>query len=254
MVMVHYARPRLYPKIKRAMDILVSLALLVFLSPLLLFIALCIRLDSAGPVLFTQSRAGLNRRRRNRRAAHPVASLPFTERRSTQDRRKNDYGARIFTMYKFRTMYHNCDSELHKRYIARYVRGGAAVKEPGEIPQGSHFKLTEDPRITRLGRILRRTSLDELPQLINVLKGDMSLVGPRPYPLYEIQLYEEWHKKRLWAIPGITGLWQVKGRSRVSFEQAIEMDIHYVEHCGLLLDLKILLLTPWAVFSGRGAL
>ena len=143
----------------------------------------------------------------------------------------------------------NCDDTLHRAHVAKLIHENTTVS--GGQPS---LKLAGDPRITGLGRLLRRTSLDELPQLFNVLKGDMSLVGPRPALPYEVALYKEWHRQRLLCVPGITGWWQVKGRCRVSFDEMVEMDIWYIEHRSLALDLKILfLLTPWAVISGKGA-
>ncbi len=155
-------------------------------------------------------------------------------------------------MYKFRTMLHNCDPEAHCRYMQRYMRDQVSEGD-GLGTKSGVFKLGDDRRVTRMGRILRRTSLDELPQILNVLKGEMSLVGPRPAILYEVQAYQEWQRRRLIPIPGMTGWWQVQGRSRVTFHEAVQMDIYYAEHRCLSLDLKILLLTPRAVISGKGA-
>lgn len=146
-------------------------------------------------------------------------------------------------------MFCDADQALHQAHIHAYARGQIDATDPATTT----FKLTNDPRITRVGRILRRSSLDELPQLANVLKGEMSLVGPRPIPLYEFEDYQERHKQRFAALPGITGLWQVKGRCQVSFEEQIQMDIEYVRNQSLWLDFKILLLTIPAVLSGRGA-
>jgi lipopolysaccharide/colanic/teichoic acid biosynthesis glycosyltransferase len=143
----------------------------------------------------------------------------------------------------------DADPAVHEAYIRDFVAG--RVQASPET--GGKFKLTNDPRVTRVGRILRKFSLDELPQLLNVLKGDMSLVGPRPVPPYEAAQYGNGHRRRLAAIPGITGLWQVKGRCLVSFEEMIHMDLEYVRNASLLLDLKILLLTIPAVLSTRGA-
>jgi lipopolysaccharide/colanic/teichoic acid biosynthesis glycosyltransferase len=156
-------------------------------------------------------------------------------------------------MYKFRTMFQNVEHNIHYQYVQKLIRG--------EIPQTHNanevnppiYKLEQDPRITRIGRFLRRFSLDELPQLINVLKGDMSLVGPRPPILYEVEAYQEWHKTRLAPKPGMTGWWQVAGRSRVTFDEMVHMDVYYAENCSLLFDLKILLVTPWVVVTCKGA-
>jgi lipopolysaccharide/colanic/teichoic acid biosynthesis glycosyltransferase len=163
------------------------------------------------------------------------------------NRRRIAYQPCQFYVYKFRSMRVQADHGLHERFVREFV---AARGEQASI---GTFKISGDSRLTRVGRVLRKTSLDELPQLLNVLKGDMSLVGPRPVPPYEVALYEEAHYQRLATLPGITGMWQVRGRSRVPFEQMIRMDIEYVQKASLWLDLKILLLTIPAVISGRGA-
>jgi lipopolysaccharide/colanic/teichoic acid biosynthesis glycosyltransferase len=152
-------------------------------------------------------------------------------------------------MHKFRSMVQDADSAMHEAYIRDFVEGRVQPNEE----QGGKFKLTNDPRVTRVGRVLRRASLDELPQLFNVLKGEMSLVGPRPVPPYEVACYRPGDHKRLAALPGITGLWQVNGRCQVSFEEMIQMDLEYIRNASLWLDLEILLLTIPAVICGRGA-
>ena len=194
-----------------------AIGLLLF-SPLFLIIALAIKATSPGPVFFRQERVGLN--------------------------------GKTFLFYKFRSMTKNNDPLKHKEYISRFInQQNTAAVEPGI------FKLTNDSRITPVGRFIRRTSLDELPQLINVLKGDMSLVGPRPPISYECDLYDIWHRRRLLAAkPGITGLWQVMGRSRTTFDEMVRLDLKYLREWSLWLDLKIILMTPKAVISGRGAL
>lgn len=208
--------------LKRIVDLSFSVIALVITAPFLLAIALCIKLDSVGPVLFKQTRVGK--------------------------------GGREFTCYKFRTMAHNADPEIHRRYVQSLIRNqpqdGKLVGRKSE----QVFKLQKDPRITRVGGFLRRTSLDELPQFFNVVKGEMSVVGPRPPLPYEVQEYQDWHLSRLAVLPGITGLWQVRGRSRVSFDEMVRMDIEYIARQSLWLDLKILLLTIPAVFAGRGAM
>jgi lipopolysaccharide/colanic/teichoic acid biosynthesis glycosyltransferase len=156
---------------------------------------------------------------------------------------------RLFKMHKFRSMVRDADQTLHQNFIHAYTSGGIVTTAANQ----SMYKLVNDPRITRVGAILRRTSLDELPQLVNILKGEMSLVGPRPVPVYEFNDYQDWHKERLAALPGITGLWQVEGRCENSFDEQIRLDIQYVRNQSLLLDFKILLLTFPAVLSGRGA-
>ena len=212
---------RPYLLAKRLVDVVIASTALVLLSPLLLLIALLIKLHSEGPALFVQERVGWDERKRTRR---------------------------IFRMYKFRSMRANSDPGPHREHVARLIRDNSTP-----APDCGSLKMANDRRITGLGRILRKTSLDELPQLINVIKGDMSLVGPRPALPYEVELYQEWHRRRLEALPGLTGWWQVKGRCRVAFDEAVRMDIYYVDHRSLALDLKILFLTPWTVISGRGA-
>jgi lipopolysaccharide/colanic/teichoic acid biosynthesis glycosyltransferase len=217
-----------YSVLKRCMDVFLATALLVLLLPLLLFIALLIKLDSPGPVIFTQERVGAKRQRLGRQRVWVI---------------------RNFTFYKFRSMVQNADSSLHEAYIKDFVEGRAQPSPEN----GGKYKLTNDPRVTRVGCFLRQFSLDELPQLLNVLKGDMSLVGPRPVPTYEVAGYSARHHNRFAALPGITGLWQVKGRCRVSFEEMIRMDLEYIRKASLWFDLKILFLTIPAVLSRRGA-
>lgn len=217
----------LYFICKRAWDVLIAALLIPVLLPLMLLTAVLIKLDSQGPVLFVQERIGVKRRIRS---GHVIWEL-YT-----------------FSFYKFRSMVSDADPMPHQMYFTKFrlgtVTGG----------QSRLFKLTkEDSRLTRLGAVLRRTSLDELPQLLNVLKGEMSLVGPRPALLYEAALYDEAHFERFRAMPGITGWWQATARSRVGFEEMIQMDIDYARRSGFWFDLKILLLTIPAVLSCRGA-
>jgi lipopolysaccharide/colanic/teichoic acid biosynthesis glycosyltransferase len=213
---------------RRAVGILLAALLLILLAPFLLGIVVLIRLDTPGPAIYVQERVG-SRRRRTKTG-------------------KIIWELRIFRFYKFRSMTQNADPAVHKEFINRFCRDEIRHQQTG-----LHFKLTNDPRVTRLGRLLRKTSIDELPQLINVLKGDMTLVGPRPLPLYEVAHYREADYRRFAALPGITGLWQVRGRGRVPFGQMIEMDVEYTRRCSLWLDLGILLSTVPAVFSGYGA-
>lgn len=213
---------------KRALDLMLAGALLVVLAPLMLLIAVVIKLDSPGPVLFIQERTGSRRRSTPAGPAWEIIT---------------------FRLYKFRSMVANADPALHQAHIAEFVAGRLEASADPLAP----YKLTGDPRITRVGRILRRTSLDELPQLFNVLKGEMSLVGPRPVPTYEAAGYQEPHYQRFAARPGITGLWQVSGRCQLSFKDMIELDCAYVRQQSLLLDAKILLMTIPAIASGRGA-
>jgi len=156
-----------------------------------------------------------------------------------------------FTMLKFRTMYLNADHGLHHEFVSRFIKANGTIHGPGH---NEFFKLTNDPRVTPVGRILRKTSLDELPQLWNVLRGAMSLVGPRPPVPYEFEQYKPWHRRRvLEAKPGITGLWQVAGRSRTTFDEMVRLDLRYARTRSLWTDIKILLATPAAVISGKGA-
>jgi lipopolysaccharide/colanic/teichoic acid biosynthesis glycosyltransferase len=207
--------------LKRGMDILGSLLLLALLSPIFLVIAVVIKLTSRGPILFRQQRIG----------EHGTA----------------------FTFLKFRSMYVNNDASQHKEYVRKLI-GGQAAKQPAAGTSEGIFKLTNDPRITPVGNFLRRSSLDELPQFLNVLRGDMSLVGPRPPVPYEVEAYATWHRRRLLeAKPGITGLWQIQGRSRVGFDDMVRLDLRYARNCSPWLDLKILVQTPRAVIAGDGA-
>ena len=234
----HPSNPTFYPDLekrdktnrlsratKRLIDVLGSLSLLLLLSPIVALIAAAIKLTSRGPVHFRQKRVG-------------------------------EHGT-PFTLLKFRTMYVNNDASKHKEYVRQWM-AGQAVKHPtngdGNGNGEGIFKLTNDPRITHVGSFLRRTSLDELPQLFNVLRGEMSLVGPRPPLPYEVEEYATWHRRRLLeAKPGITGLWQIYGRSRIGFDDMVRLDLRYARNCSPWLDLKILLQTPRAVLGGDGA-
>ena len=201
---------------KRWMDILGSAAALVLLAPVFLIVAALVKLSSKGPVLFRQERLG-------------------------------QFG-KPFTFLKFRSMYANNDRKIHQEFMKRVIKG----HHDGRADGGSKsvYKMTSDPRITRIGWILRRTSLDELPQFINVLRGDMSLVGPRPPIAYECQEYDIWHRRRVLEVqPGITGLWQIRGRSRIRFDDMVRLDLQYVRTWSLWLDLQILAQTPRALFS-----
>jgi len=223
---------RLYLAFKRAADVLVAGALLVLLSPLLLAIAILIVLDTPGPAIFKQERVSLRRHRDDHRTTWKVGT---------------------FTFHKFRTMHKDADSRIHRAFAQAFIRndsGGMATLQGGE---SQVCKLVNDPRVTGFGKWLRKSSLDELPQLWNVLKGDMSLVGPRPPLPYELDSYEPWHYQRLEATPGMTGLWQVTARSAASFDEMVALDLQYIERQSFWLDLKILLETPFAVFRGKGA-
>jgi exopolysaccharide biosynthesis polyprenyl glycosylphosphotransferase len=205
---------------KRWMDVTASALMLIILAPLFGLISILIKVLSPGPILFRQTRAGK--------------------------------GGEGFELYKFRTMLHNSDESVHRQYAENLI-SGKDMKLKDKYSDQKVFKLTDDPRITSVGKILRRTSLDELPQLINVLKGEMSLVGPRPPIAYELNHYREWHKKRLEAKPGLTGLWQVSGRSSVPFDEMVLLDLYYIDHWSLLTDLEIMLRTIPVVLLGKGA-
>ncbi len=202
--------------VKRVFDVVLSIGFLITIAPLFLFIALAVKFTSKGPIFFRQNRVG-------------------------------QFG-KTFTFLKFRSMYVNNDSAVHREYVTKLIAESAAAGGKGV------FKLTNDKRITRIGTFLRKTSLDELPQFINVLKGEMSLVGPRPPIPYELAAYQTWHRRRVLEVkPGITGLWQVTGRSTVCFDEMVRLDLRYATTWSPILDLKILLLTPMAVIKGSGA-
>jgi lipopolysaccharide/colanic/teichoic acid biosynthesis glycosyltransferase len=213
---------RAYEIAKRVLDVAIALAMLVLLSPLWVLIYLAVRLTSPGPGFYCQ-------------------------------RRVVGKGGREFTVYKFRTMFHDNDDTLHKHAIARFLDGQPlSVVEKNGV-QTPVYKLTCDPRVTPLGRVLRKTGLDEALQFLNVLRGDMSVVGPRPPLYYEYEHYAEHHKRRLDVLPGITGLYQVSARSQVTFEKMVKLDLDYIRRRSLWLDLKIILLTPWVMLTGKGA-
>jgi lipopolysaccharide/colanic/teichoic acid biosynthesis glycosyltransferase len=210
-------------KMKRLMDIVGSLLALVIFSPLFLVIAIAIKLTSEGPVLFRQTRIG-------------------------------QWG-KTFTFLKFRSMHVKQVVNPHKEYIEKLIcNNECAANGNGAQKEAPVFKLTDDPRITPVGRFIRKTSLDELPQFINVLRGEMSLVGPRPPVPYEADIYDVWHRMRLLSVkPGITGLWQVVGRSTANFDEMVRLDLKYVTDWSLWQDIKIMLKTPWVVIMGKGA-
>lgn len=202
--------------IKRLIDVFGSAAALLFLLPVFLLVALLVKLSSRGPIFFKQQRLG-------------------------------QFG-KTFTFLKFRSMYVNNDHKIHQAFIKKVIKGEHDGKAEGGGKEV--YKMTNDPRITRIGRFIRRTSLDELPQFINVLRGDMSLVGPRPPIAYECEEYDIWHRRRVLEVkPGITGLWQVRGRSRVRFDDMVRLDLEYARTWSLWLDIQILLKTPGALFS-----
>ena len=203
---------------KRVVDYLGAGFGLVLISPLLLAVAVLIKLDSPGPALFKQIRIGK--------------------------------GGRPFVFYKFRSMENGCNTASHRDHVTKLIKGALGDADRGS--DGS-FKLECDPRVTRVGRMIRRASVDELPQLLNVLKGEMSLIGPRPPLPYEVELYTPRDMRRLDVLPGMTGLWQVSGRARLTHEEMVELDIAYVENWSLALDARILLKTFSAVVGEDGA-
>lgn len=226
-----------YLILKRAMDVVLGSLLLICFSPLMLLVAILIKFDSEGKVIFAQKRVGSQWRYHNG---------------------KLQWETKPFTVYKFRSMYQDADSTRHRTFFEAFMKNDAsrmAMLHGDKISADEtyQFKIKSDPRVTKVGNFIRKTSLDELPQFWNVVKGDMSLVGPRPAIQYEVDLYEEWHHERLHAKPGLTGLWQVKGRSAVNFQTSVELDVWYVQHPSLWMDMKILLETPFAVFLGKGA-
>jgi len=204
---------------KRTSDILIAASASLILLPISLLVAILIKLDSRGPVLYKQERVGMD--------------------------------GRIFLFYKFRTMASNADDSLHREAYRKNIAGLAEAND-GDRQRPIYGKLREDPRITRVGRVVRRISLDEVPQLLNVLRGEMSIVGPRPPIPYEVESYDLWHRKRLDMKPGLTGLWQVSGRNRLPFEEMVKLDLFYIENWSLLFDLKIILRTVFAIVRGDG--
>jgi exopolysaccharide biosynthesis polyprenyl glycosylphosphotransferase len=218
----HKTSKRQVPKVmKRTMDIAGSGLLLLMLSPILAVIALLIKLTSKGSVIFQQERIG-------------------------------QFG-KPFKCLKFRTMYADNDPKIHREYVQKFI-AGKAKKQSSEGTEAAVFKITNDPRVTPIGKFLRKTSLDELPQFWNVMCGQMSLVGPRPPLPYEFEVYDFWHRRRVLEVrPGVTGLWQVAGRSRTCFDDMVRLDLRYSQHWSIWLDLRILLATPRAVFMGDGA-
>ncbi len=206
-----------YERTKRLLDIIFTLLIFVPLCVIIAIVALCIRLDSEGPVFFRQKRIGRN-------------------------------GVE-FDMLKFRSMYVNSDDALHREAIAKYMSGQMLADS---TTTDLSYKQVDDPRVTRVGRFLRKTSIDELPQFFNVLRGEMALVGPRPPLPYEVENYNLYHKMRLSGKPGLTGPWQVYGRSRVSFETMVEMDIAYLQRQTLREDLKLIALTVPVMIERRG--
>lgn len=201
---------------KRILDIVITLLLLPLLLPVCLVVAIVIRLDSRGTVLFKQKRVGWN-------------------------------GVEFY-VYKFRSMYVNADEAIHRNAVKLYMNGMTLSNGAS----GNTHKLADDPRITRVGKVIRKLSIDELPQFINVLRGEMSLVGPRPPLPYEVEDYSIHARLRLCGKPGLTGLWQVYGRSRVTFAEMVDLDIEYLRRQSILQDLKLIVLTVPVMLFGRG--
>jgi lipopolysaccharide/colanic/teichoic acid biosynthesis glycosyltransferase len=208
---------KIYPIFKRVAETVMSIVLLILLAPLFLLLTLSIRWDSPGPALFRQTRIGK--------------------------------GGKPFTFYKFRTMFQDIDRSAHQTFLKAYVNGELASGTNGQ----NVYKPIQANQITRVGRLLRKTSLDELPQLFNIIKGEMSFIGPRPNIPAEVEAYKDWHRKRLEVLPGITGLAQINGRSTIAFDQIVRYDIEYVENAGLLMDLKVVWRTIPAALLGNGA-
>jgi lipopolysaccharide/colanic/teichoic acid biosynthesis glycosyltransferase len=205
-----------YQRLKRVFDIVVALLLLPMCSILLVLIAVAIKLYSPGPIFYRQERIGKN--------------------------------GKSFMMYKFRSMHVGNNSQSHRQFMQRMIRENLRPQDVGL----KVMKLKDDPRITRPGKLLRMISLDELPQFINVLRGDMSIVGPRPPLPYEVELYDDWHMRRLDVLPGITGLWQVTAHNQVSFDDMVRIDLDYIQSMNIWLDLKIILLTPLEMLRSKG--
>ena len=210
--------------LKRAIDIVGSIFGIILFSPIFILVSVLIKLTSPGPVLFRQVRMGR-------------------------------CGAK-FSFLKFRTMYINSADASHQKYIEEFILNQKSCsRDKSNGGNETVYKMSNDNRITALGKFLRKTSMDELPQFFNVLRGEMSLVGPRPPIPYELEHYDIWHRRRVLEVqPGITGFWQTHGRSSTTFDEMVRMDIKYIKEWSLLLDIKLLLLTPWVVVTGKGAL
>ena len=212
------SEPRWLAAMRRVVDIVFALGLILLFSPILIGVAIAVRLDSRGPALFRQRRVG--------------------------------YDEREFTLFKFRSMRLDADPRGHQEYVTALIKGADAVEAGGG---DKLYKIAVDNRITPVGRFIRRWSLDELPQFFNVLLGDMTLVGPRPSIPYEVEEYPTWYLQRFSVKPGLTGLWQVSGRSERSYEEMVRLDVQYTERRSVALDLSILVKTPWTVLSRKGA-
>jgi len=235
-ILEEQSRPELYPinidesirkqnqlqwGLKRGMDVFGAIVGIILFSPIMALTAIAVKLNSSGPAIFKQSRLGMK-------------------------------GTR-FPFYKFRSMYWNADERIHREYVDHLIKGNLAKIDQGD-GKGPLYKMKSDSRITKVGKIIRKLSIDELPQFFNVLKGEMSLVGPRPPIPYEVEKYQPWHLRRILEVkPGITGPWQVGGRSSTSFDDMVRLDLKYAENWSLWLDLKILLKTVKVVINLKGA-
>jgi lipopolysaccharide/colanic/teichoic acid biosynthesis glycosyltransferase len=205
-----------YRVAKRSLDLIVSVVWLVLATPVMALVAVAVKLESRGPVLFRQERVGL--------------------------------GGRPFTLYKFRSMFSSAEQGRHRDHVRELIRGDASQRQPADEVW---LPIVGDPRVTRLGAFLRRTHVDELPQLINIARGEMSLVGPRPPIPYEVEIYEPWHLRRLSVIPGLTGLWQATAWGRVSFDEGVALDLAYIDRRSFVLDLRLIGRTLWQIVTGR---
>ena len=212
-----FVRGKIFP-LKRTLDLILTSVMLIAFSPLLLLIMLAIKIGSPGPVFYKQIRLGK--------------------------------GEKPFGFYKFRSMYVNTDDTEHRSYVENLIRAG----NPHEVDENGKplFKICNDERVTRVGKLIRRYSIDEFPQLFNVLRGEMSLVGPRPPLPREYKDYRDWQRKRLDGIPGITGFWQVSGRSRIPFQEMVKLDIHYLQNWSVWVDIKIMVRTIPVMLKGEG--
>jgi lipopolysaccharide/colanic/teichoic acid biosynthesis glycosyltransferase len=204
-----------YRVAKRSLDLAASVIGLILVSPILAVVAVAVKVESRGPILFRQERLGL--------------------------------GGRPFTLYKFRSMFSSAEQGQHRDHVRELIRGEASERSGEEV----WLPITADPRVTRLGTFLRRSHFDELPQLINIVRGEMSLVGPRPPIPYEVEVYEPWHLRRLSVIPGLTGLWQATAWGRVSFDEGVALDLAYIERRSFRFDLRLIGRTLWQIAIGR---
>ena len=226
-------RTLVYFAAKRVIDIVAASLVLLVLGIPMLIIAMLIEIETPGSAIFAQERV--------------------TARRKRIVNGKAEFDVVTFTCYKFRTMYKDASSEMHQAFMKAFIKNDSAAMAAINGTENAEVKkIVKDPRVTLIGKFLRKTSLDELPQFINVLKGEMTLVGPRPCIPYEVEEYQAWHKQRLQAIGGITGLWQVSARSAADFDGMCKLDIEYIESQSLMTDIKIILKTPLVMIFGRG--